>query len=117
MVLRTRLPVFAVSVGPFIVTGAFFWRLYFWEQLAVIAHERAHIRRRHALYRVWWLITGQWQGLATRCKDQELQADRDAALEGHAHGLLSFLNRVKPPPNSPWHPTHQERISAIERML
>lgn len=115
--LRTDLPVFAFCAGPLIVTGRFFERLYFFEKAAIIAHERAHIAERHQLHRLWWIVTFQWRCMETRCKDQEFAADRIAALGGHSFGLISFLNRVKPPASLPWHPSHEERISAIEGLM
>jgi len=113
---RLGIGVTAMSVGGLILLGDSFFVLTASEQLAVIAHEQAHIDRRHALRRVWWLVTMQWRNIYERCREQEFEADRIAAQNGHAKGLLSFLSRLSPESDgSPLHPTPQERIESLTK--
>lgn len=117
MVIGTTLDMVALTVGPFIVTGRYFDQLERVERAAVIAHETGHIVHRHAWRRLWWLVSGQWSYMKTRCQAQEYEADRYATMNGHGHGLIQFLSRPTKPHDSPLHPTHEERINNIMRWL
>ena len=117
MIVSTNLNTFALSVGPFVVTGRHFKKLKPFEREAIIAHEKGHIFHMHALKRIWWLMTFQWKHLGVRCQAQEFQADRFAVFEGHGDGLLHFLSRIKETHISPLHPTSGERVANIRRWL
>jgi hypothetical protein len=93
--------------------GEDFYCLSELEQQAVIAHEQGHIRHRHALRRLWWLVSFQWKGFLERCEAQELEADRYAVERGHAPGLISFLFRQGLHVKLDGYPTHRQRIEAI----
>lgn len=93
--------------------GEDFYRLSKLEQAAVIAHEEGHIHHRHALKRLWWLVSFQWEGFLERCEAQELEADRYAVERGHAAGLISFLFRLGLHVKSDGYPTVRQRIEAI----
>jgi hypothetical protein len=93
--------------------GDAFYQLTELEQCAVIAHEQGHIHHRHALKRLWWLVSFQWKGFFERCEAQELEADQYAAERGHAAGLISFLFRQGLHVKSDGYPTHKQRIEAI----
>ena len=93
--------------------GDDFYRLSELEQRAVIAHEQGHIYHRHALRRLWWLVSFQWDGFFERCEAQELEADRYAAARGHAAGLISFLFRQSLHVKSDGYPTVKQRLEAI----
>ena len=86
------------------------------EQAAVIAHERGHIAHRHALKRLWWMVSFQWKGFFERCEKQEMEADWYAVVRGHRAGLISFLFRSNPHVKSAGYPTHQQRIEAIHHV-
>ena len=93
--------------------GDDFYRLTELEQNAVLSHEEGHIRNRHALKRLWWLVSFQWKGFFERCEAQEIEADRYAVEHGHAAGLISFLFRCQMHVKSAGYPTHKQRIEAI----
>lgn len=93
--------------------GDDFHRLPKFEQEAVLAHEQGHIHHRHALKRLWWLLSFQWKGFFERCEAQELEADRYAAERGHAAGLISFLFRHGQHVKSDGYPKVRQRLEAI----
>lgn len=116
IVIHTDMGTHAMSVGPFIVTGRYFKLLREAQAHAVISHEMGHITHRHALRRIWWLLSFQWEDMAERCKRQEFEADLFAVSRGHGRGLLDFLHGVQPH-FSPLHPTQKERIAAILKAM
>lgn len=93
--------------------GDDFYRLSPLEQTAIVAHEEGHIHHKHALKRLWWIVSFQWDGFYERCEQQELEADRYAVERGHAAGLISFLFRSNLHVKSAGYPTHKQRIEAI----
>ena len=113
MIIATRINIVAMSVGRHIVTGRQFERLDDFEQAAVIAHEMGHIFHRHALHRLWWLISFQWDNIKLRCSAQEYEADAFAKQHGHVDGLIHFLKRCKNE-ESLLHPSPQERILRLQ---
>lgn len=117
MILQTNLPTFGATVGPFVVLGRYSRLLDDFERDAVVAHERGHIRNRHALKRLGRLVSMRWAGLTAVCRLQELEADECAVRDGHALGLISFLSKVSEPHKNALHPTPRERIDHIMRLL
>ena len=117
MVVSTRLNLFAVSVGPLIVTGRYFPLLLPVERDALVAHEMGHIEYRHLSQRLWRIVTGKWMGLSDLCHAQEFEADRYATIAGHGAGLIQFLRRLNPTHKTPLEPTPDERIKNIVRWL
>lgn len=97
-------------------TGDYFLRLTDSEKSAVLAHERAHVRNRDALKRLWWVVSlrvvfdPQW--VFARCREQEFAADRYVKQRGMAAGMRSFLRRF-PQPASALHPSSKERLEAL----
>ena len=97
--------------------GEGFYKLTPREQEAVLAHERGHIAHRHIRKRLWWIVTlrairnpdAYW----AMCEAQELEADRYAAEQGHAAGMVSFLFRLAWHVKSDGYPTVRRRIEAI----
>ena len=116
MIVHVDANILAITVGPVIVTGRPFDTITQQEQRAIIAHERGHIHHRHTLKRLWWLISFQWMHLADWCKQQEHEADEYAVAQGQANGLYHFLTRVESH-KSPLHPTPEERMENIRRVL
>jgi Zn-dependent protease with chaperone function len=86
------------------------------QQRAVIAHERGHIHHRHALKRLWWMISFQWKGFFERCEAQELEADQYAAQHGHKEGLVSFLTRWSQPVKADGYPTVEQRLENLSHV-
>lgn len=117
MILQTNLPTFGATVGPFVVLGRYTKLLDGFERDAVVAHEQGHIVGRHAMKRLFRLVSMQWTDLMAVCRLQELEADAHAVREGHALGLISFLGKVNPPHKNALHPTPNERIDHIMRLL
>lgn len=115
IVLSTKLRLFAMSVGPVVVTGLYLDLVSRAEREAVISHEIGHIIHLHALKRIWWILSGRWSGIQQRCRNQEFEADRYAVMNGHGGPMLRFLNRTRTPHNSAFHPSSDERIAAIRR--
>ena len=93
--------------------GDGFYRLSDLELAAIVAHEEGHIHHRHALKRLWWMVSFRWKGFSQRCEAQEMEADRYAVERGHAPGLISFLFRQQMHVKSPGYPTARRRIEAI----
>jgi len=126
MILHTDRPWVARCIGPFIVTGRWFRHLPPSQAHAVIAHERGHLRGRHALKRVGWLFTRRWKDLPALCRQHELEADAFAVSQGHAQGLLLYLashnspHIYTPRPILPGdrslHPTAEQRIMHILKL-
>jgi hypothetical protein len=67
------------------------------QKRAVIAHERGHLKHRHAWKRLWWLITHNlgakdaFKNFYAYCAEQELEADSYARDTGHGPALARFL--------------------------
>ena len=120
-ILRTNLNTFAFSVaywpGGAIVLGRHARYLAPTEVQAVLLHEEGHLVHRHALRRVWWVLSFQWRDLADRCRRQELEADRYAIDRGAALGLHKFLARFPASHKNALHPTPGERIAHIYETL
>jgi Zn-dependent protease with chaperone function len=114
-VIHTGLPILAMTVGSRVVTGKWFPRFTEEEQAAIIAHEEGHIYHKHALVRIWWLVTVRWKHLLYRCKLQEFEADAYAVIQGHAEGLIKFLHKVHMP-EGPLHPASSDRLENILRL-
>ena len=97
--------------------GEGFYKLTPHEQEAVLAHERGHIAHRHAWERLWWIVTlraiRKPEAYWAMCEAQELEADRYAAAQGHAAGMVSFLFRLSWHVKSDGYPTVRRRIEAI----
>jgi Peptidase family M48 len=87
------------------------------EQAAVLAHEHGHIHHRHALKRLWWMLTFRacfnWKGFLAMCEAQELEADSYAVECGHAPGLIQFLLNSAPRTKVDGYPTIHERLGNI----
>lgn len=85
------------------------------QKVAIIFHENAHISLGHVWKRWWWLLSFRWvnlRWLRCACIEQELEADRAAALRGYAKPLAQFiLARTKD--QGSWHPSHEERIKQL----
>ena len=113
---------FSVQFGPLsaIVTGRYFDKHPPYERMAMLAHERGHIHYRHTSKRLWWLLY-RWLDTRSWMEDvraQEMEADAFAVREGHAQGLIEFLDRfVGKSHNSPLHPTPEDRILAILSLM
>lgn len=99
-----------------IQTGDGFRLLSEEQRAAVLAHERGHIRHRHAWKRLWWLVSVQWKGFFERCEAQELEADHYAAQCGHREGLVSFLTRWSQPIKSDGYPTVEQRLENLRHV-
>lgn len=85
------------------------------EQLGVLAHEYAHVRYLHMEVRILAAlipIPAFWRWLA---RQQEFQADRDAAMEGYGAGLLSYL--MRPHGKSQFHPAVELRREKLRALL
>ena len=104
-----------MTVGSRVVTGRWFPRFSEDEQAAIISHEQGHIHHRHALVRIWWLVTGRWKHLLYKCRLQEFEADAYAVTQGHADALVKFLRKVQMP-EGPLHPASSDRIDNILRL-
>jgi Zn-dependent protease with chaperone function len=87
------------------------------EQEAVLAHERGHVAHRHALKRLWWIVSLRavfnFDGFLALCEQQEFEADRYAAELGHRAGLAAFLASRIWEPKSAGYPSARERLEAI----
>ena len=116
-VVFTRLPLVACAVFGVILIGRWWDRLSKQEQAAVLQHEIAHIRCGHVWERLWWLFSGQWRGMANRCREQEFQADQLVALHGHGRGMIRALSRNKNAPQSTFSPSHADRIDRLNRLI
>ena len=116
-VIHTQADLIAASVWPWIiVTGKYFEDLKDDQARAVISHEIGHLKKHHAIIRIWWLLSLQWRNIAARCRQQEMDADEYAVRDGHGNGLISFLLLVKSH-ISPLHPTHVDRMKNIHRVI
>lgn len=99
-----------------IQTGEYFRLLTEDEKTAVILHERAHVRNRDALRRLWWLLSlqvvfrAEW--VFAQCRAQEFAADRYVHEQGHAHAMRSYLMRF-PHPASALYPSSRDRVEAL----
>ena len=97
--------------------GAGFYLLTDLEQRAVVAHEQGHIFHRHALKRLWWIISLRaffnWDGFLKMCESQELEADHYAVDHGHFAGLYYFLYRQSRDVKYPGYPSIKDRLEAI----
>jgi Zn-dependent protease with chaperone function len=83
------------------------------EQMAVIWHEKGHIRKFHVWKRLWKMVTGTSAEVYALCKEQEHEADLFAVDHGCGAALIRLLARL--PNRSPgdWYPTPKERIDRI----
>ena len=117
MIVSTNLDLYAVCAGPFVITGRRMGALTEFEREAIVWHEWGHMHHMHALKRLWWLISFQWNDLEARCEAQEYEADRYAVAHGQAVALMQFLGRMNPTHKSPLHPTAGDRIANIKRWL
>ena len=83
------------------------------EQWAVFFHELGHLHHRHAIKRIWRLVTFRWRGFYAMCEQQEFEADQFAVDQGQRRGLESFLLRHASRVKSPGYPTAAQRLEAI----
>ncbi|MBN3809424.1 M48 family metalloprotease [Paraburkholderia sp. Ac-20347] len=87
------------------------------EKAAVLAHERGHIAKRHALKRLSWVITlralRDLDGFLQMCKAQEYEADQHAVSEGHLVGMQVFLAKRIGLPAGPGYPSARDRLEAL----
>ena len=113
----TKFPIIACSVCGVIVVGVHWHGLSKSEQAAVIEHERGHAAKLHLLHRIWWVLSGRWNGIVQRCRRQEIEADQYATERGHGLGLLRMLGRAHNTPASDFHPSHRERIDNIRKWM
>jgi Zn-dependent protease with chaperone function len=104
-----------MSVGWVVVTGRWFPRFTQEEQEAIIAHEDGHVHHKHAMMRLWWLVTFRWKHLFYRCRLQEFEADAYAVIKGHKAGLTQFLVKAWME-EGPLHPSSHDRLANIQRM-
>lgn len=99
-----------------IQTGDYFCLLNEYEKAAVMLHEKAHLRNRDALRRLWWIVSLRivWdrEWVFDRCVEQELAADRYVRERGFGPGMISFLHRF-PSGSSALHPSSRQRLEAL----
>lgn len=118
-IIHTKLKITAGAISFLwwkrIYTGVYFNGLHGAERMAVLAHEKAHCNRHHTEIRLALLLLFPFSLLLFRrvFHFQELQADRDAARDGHAYGLMKFILRVHN--EGPYHPINELRIMNIEK--
>jgi len=116
-ILDTDWDVFAhaVDVGfaRCVVVGPAFWALSESEQVAILVHEIGHLRKLHVFSRLLLIpVLLCFPRVARRiAREQELSADRFAALHGHALPLLRFLTRVRGDPD------RSARIAQLQAIL
>jgi beta-lactamase regulating signal transducer with metallopeptidase domain len=84
-------------------------------QSAIILHELAHLKKKHALKRVFWILTGKWFSipkLLAAAREQEFEADDYVGTMGYAKALMRFLVTHKSPDGG-FHPKPSERIARL----
>jgi hypothetical protein len=76
-----------------IQTSDRFYALPIEQQIAVSMHEAAHIKRKHAWKRLWWILTGRAfsERFFEMCAAQELEADSYVRDWGYGRELAAFL--------------------------
>jgi len=97
-----------------IIVGRKWYELSVEERLAVLYHEVGHCVHHHLVKRLLMLpILLVAPGFVTRwARAQELEADRFAALHGHALPLTTYLARNRAPA-AEFHPGTEERMQCL----
>lgn len=99
-----------------IIVGLRWYALPVEERVAVLYHEAWHCLAWHMEKRILMLpLLLLFPGFVTRiCQRQELDCDRFAAEKGAGPQLRSYLARFPDIPQLDYHPSHKERIAALE---
>lgn len=106
MTRRLNLPFVAACVGPWVYVGQLFDTLPPEQRAAVLSHERGHVALGH-----WWGLL--WPvGRQARQHRYEFEADEFAKHDGHAAGMVAYLE-AHPSPATLSHPSTAERIARL----
>lgn len=82
------------------------------QQMAVLAHEEGHCEHHHTEKRLLALFFPFM--LQKMCHRHEMEADRYAAMQGHASPLIKFIRRCN---QGPYHPNNECRIEALKKFV
>ena len=92
--------------------GAKFHKLPADQAMAVLAHEEGHCELHHTERRLAALLFPFM--LQKMCHRHEMEADKYAAMRGHADGLIRFIRRCN---QGPYHPNNEARIEALKKFV